>query len=374
MSLAAVELRRLIHRNPELSFREFSTTRAIEENLAANGAFRIKKPLETGLLVEYRAGSGPFSLFRADIDALPIKEETGALFASANQNMHACGHDVHAAILYGTALACAAGGIKRNLLFLFQPGEESGGGAKKLLDSGALKEYDIKNAFALHVTDEFAEGAVASSQSLLFACAREVDLIIKGRAAHIAFPQNGVNAFDALRSFLDFVDRSPRNNSDPFIFGYGKVESGSVRNVVPDRAKLEASLRTLSVERSEEHYGRFRKLLDAISAAKGIEYELRTGSFYPEVKCERELFHKIAPRLAKKFDFHECGYKMTGEDFGFISREYPSFMFWLGTQNGEHRHGLHSPKFMPEDSAVEKGIAAFLEIIDATGRSAKTKQ
>jgi hypothetical protein len=141
-------------------FNEFETTKLLEENLSKLDGIKIHKPLETGLVAEYKVNDGPYLLFRADIDALPIKEETGAEFASKNDCMHACGHDVHTSILYGFTEYVTKSKIDKNILFLFQPGEEAGGGAEKVIDSGILDKFNITNAFALHVTDEYDKPVV----------------------------------------------------------------------------------------------------------------------------------------------------------------------------------------------------------------------
>jgi len=356
------ELRHQLHSFPELMFEEFKTTKLLAENIHLMKYVEIFRPIETGLVVEYRVNEGPFLLFRADIDALPIKEETGVSFASQNNHMHACGHDIHTSILYGLLKEVVESRIDKNILFLFQPGEEGGGGAEKIINSGILKNYNIEKAFALHVTDEYKEGVVASTPGTLFASAMEIDIEFFGKSAHVAFPENGYNAFEALVLFLDRVKKQISQEKERIIFGYGKVESGLVRNIVPAYAKIEATLRGLSRNKCELFTAKINSLLIEIEKETGVKSKITIGSLYTEVVVDKELYEECRSKLEGKYEFIDCGYKMTGEDFGFISKLYPSFMFWLGTRKGE-QYGLHNPRFLPDDSIIDIGIEIYKAIL-----------
>ncbi len=367
MILSPVELRHVLHQNPELSFNEFETTKLLMNNLipfVSEGIIKIHTPLPTGLLVEYKPNSGSFLLFRADIDALPIKEENDIAFKSNNNFMHACGHDVHTSILYGFLLEVLKKKIDKNILFLFQPAEETGGGAIKFFSTGIFDDYKIENAFALHVTDEYEKGTIASTAGVLFASSLEVDVQFIGENSHVAFPQNGKNAFNALRMFLDSVDKIPRNLNEPFIFGAGKVSAGEIRNISPGFAKIESTLRCLSNEIVERYFLHLELILEGIKLITGVDFKITKGTHYPEVIVNQYLFETVFSNLSNKFTFIDCGYKMTGEDFGFISKKIPSFMFWLGVSEGE-MHGLHNSKFLPADDVIELGKDVFSELLSA---------
>ncbi|MDP4196371.1 MAG: M20 family metallopeptidase [Bacteroidota bacterium] len=362
MPLSPVELRHKLHQKPELMFNEFETTKLLEENLSKLNGLKIHKPLETGLVAEYKVNDGPYLLFRADIDALPIKEETGSEFASVNDCMHACGHDVHTSILYGFTEYVTKSKIDKNILFLFQPGEEAGGGAEKVINSGILDNFNITNAFALHVTDEYDKGTIASTSGVLFASAFEIDIDILGKSAHVAFPENGIHSFDALRLFLDEADKALKEQKERVIFGYGKIISGTARNIIPAYSRAECTIRTLSKNRSRQFYDRLLEILDDVKKRTGADYKVTEGTLYSEVIVNDELFKRLSKVLSQKHKFIDCGYKMTGEDFGFFSTLYPSMMFWLGTSEGEH-YGLHTPKFLPSDGIIEIGINIFKDIL-----------
>jgi N-acetyldiaminopimelate deacetylase len=362
MPLDPVDLRRRIHQNPELMFEEYATTSLLLENISSLEGVIIHRPLETGLLAEYRVNDGPYILFRADIDALPIKEETGSPFASRNNFMHACGHDVHTSILYGFLLRTVETKPDRNILFMFQPGEEGGGGAEKFIKTRILSRFDIRNAFALHVSDEFDKGTVASTPGLLFASSYEVDFEFFGRSAHVAFPENGRNAFDALTLFIDRAKSAAKEEPEKTLFGYGKISAGVVRNIVPGYAKLEATIRTSDQRKSEQFLQKMVIHLNEIEEKTSVAYKVNTGALYMEVINDRGIYDACRETLAGKYGFIDSGYKMAGEDFGFIANLYPSFMFWLGTGVNE-RFGLHNPKFIPDNSVIRLGIEAFEEIL-----------
>lgn len=358
------ELRHSLHEVPELMFKEFETTKILLQNISGLPGIKIHKPVETGFIAEYTIAENlPYYLFRADIDALPIKENTGSEFSSKNEYMHACGHDMHMSILYGFLRFVVENKIQRNILFLFQPGEEGGGGAEKIINSGILNKFTIDSAFALHVTDEYDKGTIASTSGILFASAFELDVEFFGKSAHVAFPENGINAFESLILFLNNVKEEIKNSEEKIIFGYGKISSGEIRNIVPSYAKIEATLRTLNRSRAENFYKKIETILELIKTDTGCDYKISTGSLYTEVDVDKELYKKCKKILSPSFNFIDCGYKMTGEDFGFISKIYPSFMFWLGTCTRE-KHGLHNPKFLPDDSIIETGILAFRKIIE----------
>ena len=367
MILSPIQLRHEMHRYPELAFQEFKTTELIinsVKTLQGSDELKIHTPFPTGVLFEYKVNNAAFILFRADIDALPIKEETEVEFKSTNNYMHACGHDVHTSILYSFLEEVLRKKTNQNILFLFQPAEEAGGGAMEFYNTGVFNQFQIKNAYALHVTDEYPLGTIASTSGVLFASALEVDINFIGESAHVAFPTEGKNAFVALRKFLDASDKLLSEISEPLLFGIGKINSGFVRNITPGTAKLEGSIRGLSEQNVNEFTIKIKNELEQIKNKTGVDYKITKGAHYPEVIVNDELYKKYSKELAKYFDFIDCGHKMTGEDFGLFSQKWKSFMFWLGTSKGD-RYGLHNPKFLPPDESIETGKNVFMTILNS---------
>lgn len=364
-SLTPIRLRHNLHKFPEIAFKEFRTTNLLIDNiknLAGANNIIIHKPYSTGLLVEYTVNDSDYLLFRADIDALPIKEENNVEYKSTNEFMHACGHDVHTSILYSFLSDVLHTKLQKNILFLFQPAEEAGGGAMEFYNTGIFDQFNIKNAFALHVTDEYPVGTVASTSGVLFASALEIDIEFIGESAHVAFPSEGKNAFNALRKFLDMNDNLSDQFRDKILFGIGKYFSGDVRNIAPGYAKLEGSIRGLSANNVLEFVNQLKSLLNKLKSETEVDYKINMGAHYPEVIVDDKLFKRISVVLSEEMNFIDCGYKMTGEDFGFFSQKWPSFMFWLGTSKGE-RYGLHNSKFLPPDEVIEVGKNVFNTIL-----------
>ena len=360
--ISPIELRHSLHQTPELMFEEYETTLLLNNALSSLTGIIIHRPLPTGMVVEYRVNDGDYLLFRADIDALPIKEATGVSFTSRNDFMHACGHDVHSSTLYGFVKYVCENKIDQNILFIFQPGEEGGGGAQKVIDSGILDSYSVRAAFALHVTDEYPAGTIASTTGVLFASAVEIDIKLFGKAAHVAFPERGINAMTAMRKFLDTADEIIQSYPDPILFGCGKSSSGIVRNIIPAEAVCECTLRTLSAKDLKGITDKFESELIKLQTEMGITYSLIINAPYTEVVVDGNLFKLCSAALAGDFKLIDCGYKMTAEDFGLFSHKYPAYMFWLGTSQGE-RYGLHTPQFLPDDSMIQKGIDALSLIL-----------
>ena len=365
MNLTPIQLRHKLHQYPELAFEEFGTTNTILQNIKnLEGVENLKchTPMETGLLVEYKVNDSEYLLFRADIDALPIQEENEIEFKSTNEFMHACGHDVHTSILYSFLIDVLEMKPDQNILFLFQPAEEAGGGAMEFYNTGVFDQFKIKNAFALHVTDEYPLGTIASTPGVFFASALEIDFEFIGESAHVAFRGEGKNAFSALRKFLDAADDLQSQFKESILLGLGKFNAGSVRNITPGNAKIEGSIRGIGAKIIEEFYSRMEMLLDEVKDQTEVNYKMTRGAFYPEVTNDKDIFNRLKTVLSEKNDFIDCGMKFTGEDFGFFSKKWPSFMFWLGTSKGE-KYGLHNPRFLPPDEVIEIGKNNFSKIL-----------
>lgn len=361
--LDPVELRHRLHANPELTFKEFETTKLIRSQVELLPGIEIHTPTETGLVVEYTVNKGPYLLFRADIDALPVVEETGVPWASTNGAMHACGHDVHTSILYSFLLRVTQEKPDQNIIFVFQPAEEGGGGADVMIKTGVFDKFNITKAFALHVTDDFMKGEIASTKGTLFAASNAVSIDFFGKQSHVAFPEKGINAFDGLMLFIQRTKEAVKNSGKTILFGYGKISSGIARNIVPPSAKFDGTLRALKVEDYRWFLGEMERIALEVEKETGVKCKLNyDNNPYVEVNVDAALYDQVKPSLEQKFKFIDCGYRFTGEDFGFFSKKYPAFMFWLGTSTGEN-HGLHTPKFLPGDDIIKLGAEVFNTIL-----------
>ena len=159
------------------------------------------------------------------------------------------------------------------------------------------------------------------------------------------------------------VDKIPVDPLDPFIYGTGRIISGDARNIVPSYAKIEGSIRTVALKKSEEYYEKFRLIPESIRFSTGVDYRLTKGECCPEVLVDSKPYGSVKKLLSDKYNFIDCGYKMTDEDFFFFSHMYPSFTFRPGTGRNE-KYGLHNPKFLPNDSIIDTGINIFSKFLD----------
>ena len=361
------ELRNRFHRYPELSFKEFETGRIIVDFISKvvgnKNKFKMLTPFETAVVVEYKNGNDKeFKLFRADMDALPVKESENNPVVSENDGvMHACGHDVHMTILCGLIERTAERMPEENVLFVFQPGEEGAGGAKKMLESGFFDSYRIASAYALHVTDDHNVGEVASNDNILFAIPKEVNVEFTGKSAHAAFPEKGNDALAAAASFLSDLEHQLRrivNPMDIFLAHFGKINSGTARNIVSDNAVIEGTLRAFEPEIMEKGLNVVRNCADMAAGKFGCSANVKTLGEYVEVRNTPELFKKL--KFICEDNGFECIYKngeLVGEDFGYFTKEFSGIMFWVGSRDADKMpESLHSNVFFPSYSAIEIGL------------------
>jgi len=357
--MTPTELRHLLHMNPELSGKEYKTQKLLLKALSDIG-YSPEPVCGTGVLALWSPKEGPYHLFRADVDALPLLEETGWEYASKNENMHACGHDVHTAILFGLAKHVKKDKPSKNIAFLFQPAEETGGGARRCIEDLERLDIDLLDAIALHVTDEYPSGTVASRVGTLFASAYEVDVSFLGKPAHVANHKSGV---DAIEVAADFLKRVYARNWEG-VLRFGKIRGGNARNIVAARCFLEGTLRSESWKKNEGTLKEIEVLAVESARFHDAECYVTTGSTYPEVLVDEkllELLRHVCEMLG--WTFMKCEMKYTGEDFGFFSQRWPSLMFWLGSRTGDQQYGLHHPRFLPPDEVIEQGIEILWKLI-----------
>lgn len=366
MSLDLGQIRRELHGIPELAFKEHKTKKLILDQLKKLPKLRIREfSTSTGILVEYSQGNGPYRLFRADMDALPVQENTGCKFVSQHPGlMHACGHDIHMTVLLGLIERVVSQAIPRNLLFLFQPAEEGEGGAQSVLAEGLIQEYDVEAVFALHVASVLPVGTVSSRAGIFFGIPQEFDVSFIGKSAHAAFPQEGANALSAAREFLDLMEKDIAElwAKDKIIFHVGKLEAGTVRNVVPERCILQGTQRSLKKELSKQINQVIRQNAALAAKKHAADFEVEFLVSYDPVVNAPELVEKLKNACAKTdITFQEADIVLTGEDFGFFTSLYPGLLFWLGSGCWEP---LHSSKFLPDEASIDFGVRLFEALIE----------
>jgi N-acetyldiaminopimelate deacetylase len=358
MSFDLFQIRRELHQIPEIAFQEKRTKELLLGYLKQLEGIRIHELKDNyGILAEYSHADGKYRLFRSDMDALPISENTGCCFKSQNVGvMHACGHDVHMTILLGLIERICFQKPKTNLLFLFQPAEEGMGGAESVLAEGIIQSYPVESVFALHVYPDLPVGTVSSKAGIFFGVPQEFDVVFTGKPAHAAFPRQGVNALSAGREFLRLMDEDIRDlaTREMVIFHVGKMSSGNVRNIVPDRCVLEGTQRSLSKGVSKQINDLILKNCALAAEKTRAHYEVDFLRSYDPVVNDAGLADRLRQVCEReKFDYQVAQTVLTGEDFGFFTTLYPGLLFWLGAGSG---HPLHSDKFLPQEECIPVGI------------------
>lgn len=351
-----VSHRRALHRIPELDS-SLPKTVAYLKNALAGLRCRVFSPMESALCAYFDFGKPETVAFRSDADALPILEQTGAPYASTHEGcMHACGHDGHMAILLELARRLdQKQTLPNNVLLVFQPAEETTGGAKRLCDTGVFAQYKVKAIFGLHLWPGLAAGEICSRCSEMLSRSSELTVQIRGKSAHIAKAREGI---DALAAGVEFYRRAIALEQalPPHIFrllNFGKLVSGSVRNAVSGSTRLEGSLRAFQ----DEVYDALRQGLMDIAAdlekTSGCTVEVTLSDGYPAVINPPALYAQVRG-IADFAELEEPS--MITEDFSWYQQSLPGMFFFLGTGDTP---ALHAANFDFDEAILTKGADFF---------------
>lgn len=367
-----VKLRRTLHQYPELAFEEAQTAALIMAECDRLGIPYTYGGVGGGVIARLQGGDGnaPVIALRADMDALPGDENTGLPFASQIPGkMHACGHDGHMAMVLGAAALLKQNPPKGTVVFIFQPAEERGGGAKVMITAGALE--GINAIFGGHVTRHYRVGQIMVASGMITAQSDGFTIHVEGRGGHGARPHEAVDAVVVagllIMAIQTLVSREI-NPVHPSVVTIGKVEAGSAGNVIAERATLQGSLRTTTPEvRTHLIHGlkRIAKAVGDLHNAK-VEVEIRAG--YPPV-INTELEAAIAQRAVLKI-LGEPGLvamdqpSMGSEDFSYYLLQRPGCYVRLGASRcGWENIPLHSPSFDFDEDALKVGAAFFDQVV-----------
>jgi N-acetyldiaminopimelate deacetylase len=367
-----VTIRRDLHQIPELGFKEFKTQAYLLDYLSTLPKDRLEiKKWETGLFVKVQ-GINPSKTigYRADIDGLPITEETDLPFQSTHEGrMHACGHDFHMSIALGVLTHFVTHPMNDNLLFIFQPAEEGPGGAEPMLKTEIMKEWKPDMIMALHIAPEYPVGTIAVKDGLLFANTSELFIDLKGKGGHAAYPHKTLDMVVAACTLVTQLQTVISRNVDPLdsaVITIGKISGGTVQNIIAERARLEGTIRTLSVESMKKVKKRVEAIVKGIEVGFECEAFIDFGCMYHQVYNEEVLTREFMDFIEKsdEMTLFECKEAMTGEDFGYMLEEIPGFMFWLGVAS---EYGLHHSKLNPNEKAIENSIRFITDYLSYKG-------
>lgn len=364
-----IQVRRHLHEIPELALHEMQThdylLKVIKEFNQDNLEIRVPEELPTAILVLVH-GSAPQRTisYRTDIDALPVTEQTGLPYASHHPGvMHACGHDIHMTVALGVLSYFSDHQPKDNLLFFFQPAEESDYGGKRAYEAGVFAgKWRPDEFYGLHDNPDLPAGAIGCRMGTLFAGTTEVNIDINGKGGHAAYPQDANDTVVAAASLIMQVQTIISRNIDPIASGVitlGKVRGGTIRNVIAGHTRIEGTIRGLTQKMIEHIDHRLQAVCDGVAASFGLEVKLglNQGGYWP-VENNPELTRRFIDYMqqAPDVNFIETAPAMTGEDFGYLLAQFPGTMFWLGVKDDSQ---LHSATLTPNEDAIQKGVDAI---------------
>ncbi len=359
-----------LHQIPERSLEEYKTKAYLMAELKSLGYNPIEV-LDTGLLVYINKNSDETIAFRTDIDALPVTEENDIPFKSKNEGfMHACGHDGHMSILLGLAnyLKDKKDKLNKNILLIFQPAEESIGGARLLCDLGIMEKYKVKNIFGIHLFPLLEQGIIGSRPNEFMAMANEIDITVHGKTAHGAMPQDGIDSNIILSKMLiEFQNIQSRIISplEYTIITFGKMEGGSVRNVISDYAKMEGTIRSFSNSTQKLIVDSIKNIAQNYERQYECNIDVKVNPGYLPVVNDNKLYKQLKKAL-KGFDFQEFEKPfMIAEDFSFYQERVPGVFYFIGTKNVEKGYtaALHNSRFNFDEEALQIGLNSYITVL-----------
>ena len=369
-----IALRHKIHKNPELSFEEYETSTLAAEEMKKLG-FEVKENIfGTGVCALFRNSSNPEAktlLIRADMDALPVEEKNDLEFKSQNKGvMHACGHDGHTSILIGTAyvLKELADEFDGNIKFLFQPGEETSGGADGMIKEGVLEDPDVDAALGLHLWGSTPEGVVEYKSGPIMASPDRFDLKIIGRGGHAARPHNTIDPVPIAAQIVSALQNIVSRKIDPLdsaVISVGNIEGGSTHNVIPDEVMLKATVRSLRKEVRDQLAYHIEKTVANITAMNDAKYDLNYIYGYPAVINDKNMTETLKEAAQKVLGEDRVKERekaeMGGEDFSYFGLKVPSVFYFLGIAPEGEIINHHQSDFRFNDSVLKDGVAAMAQ-------------
>jgi amidohydrolase len=382
-----IELRHRVHQNPELSNRETQTAELVAAHLRSLGLEARTGIAKTGVVALLKGGKpGPLIAVRADMDALPVTEETDLPFKSTRRDTflgqevgvaHACGHDIHTTSLLGVAsvLSAVKADIPGSILFIFQPAEEGPppgekAGANLMLEEGLFQQYKPTAVFALHAIPELTVGQISYNSGPTMAAVDQFRIKIKGKQAHGAAPNLSIDPIVVgAEAVMALQTIRSRNLSplEPSVITVGIFRGGERFNIIPGEVMLEGTVRTYSTEVRATVERRMREILDGITRANGAAFELDYQKNAPATVNNPALTQQVKPlleRIAGAGNVKIGEPAMAGEDFAYFADEVPGFYYRLGTlKPGTTSGGLHTPTFRGDDGAVPVGIRTMSRLL-----------
>ncbi|MFA0816426.1 MAG: M20 family metallopeptidase [Anaerofustis sp.] len=362
----AKTIRRDLHRIPEAGLKE-EKTRAYLIGILSSLGLSYRAYAQTGIACLLDMNAADTVAFRADMDGLPVTEETDENYASIHSGMmHACGHDGHMTMLILFAKYVTEQNIRlpRNVLLLFQPAEEGPGGASMMIKEGVLEDYHVSHVFGFHLTPDYPFGTIASTPGEFFASGVEYFIDVEGRSAHGAQPQKAKDAVliaSQLTVNLHTVISRSLNPLQDGVLTVGTFHAGDQINVTAGRAKLTGIVRAFNDETKELILSRLKQISRGIADAYECEIKVTIKYMYPPLINDKTLYERTKEILGNSFCLAEK--VMLAEDFAYYTEEVPSLFMFLGfAQEGGSAYPLHNTKFNFDERVLIEGAKAYLAL------------
>lgn len=369
-----INFRRRMHRNPELSFKEFETTKLIAQGLEDTKIKFHELSQETGLIGVLEKDPGlEYVAVRADIDALPIHEQTDLDFKSEiDGRMHACGHDIHSSILYGFAKVVndLFDDLKYNIVFIFQPAEEILKGAKYIKEELKRLEVPIDKIVMYHTWPTLNEGLIGYRDEQFCAGAQSFNVTLTAKGGHAAHPHKSADPIYLSSNIIQLIQSivSRFNNpATPVVITIGQIHAGDRNNVIPSELKFGGTIRSFSVESIELAKTMIENYISNLTEMSGANYEMDYGNYCPPLLNTPDVVEEFVSAGDDKAVYHELKEPSMGsEDFAFFVEDYIGAAFRIGTRiEGveESGYSLHSPEIIFSEKSIRTGIKALVDFV-----------
>lgn len=375
------ENRRYIHMHPELSFREYNTSSFIQKKLDEMGIKYVSGIAENGICAyiygnkNIESESMKSILIRADMDALPIDEVSDKPYKSQNKDvMHACGHDAHVAVLLGVCKVLnnfkdKFGGVVKAV---FQPGEETSGGALPMIEEGVLENPHTDVCVALHCDSDLDCGTIRVKPGSLYASPDDFRITVKGKGGHGAEPHNCIDPIMISASIIQALNNLISRETDPFdnaVLSVGSIHGGSATNIIPDSVEIQGTARSLTNEVRGFLKKRIGETADGICKTFGAECEYEYTELFPPLINDEKLAEDVYDSACRSIGKDKCVWggapTMAGEDFSYFSQNRPSVLFKLGCRNKSLGivSPIHHSSFDIDENCLKTGVKVFVGFV-----------